>query len=92
LFTGRLAGTAISSGPTGNQPNGTKSLSGSKGSFRYNVRPPQTDVDVVMPIVWPSGASRARAPREIVPPAPGRFSTTTGTPSFWLRNSPYTRA
>ena len=32
-------------------------------------------------MVWPSGSARATAPMPIVPPAPGRFSTTKGWPS-----------
>src|SRR6266702_6792439 len=45
-----------------------------------------------MPIVYPSGAALATSAVPRLPPAPGRFSTTTGAPSAGASFSESTRA
>src|SRR5262245_12425137 len=46
----------------------------------------------VISSVWPSGSALATTSAPMFPPAPGRFSTTTGWPSVLASSSPTARA
>src|SRR5262245_14713630 len=68
-------------------------------TFNWVVRPVREDVGtdterVVDPInrVYPSGFELVTAPAPIMPPAPGRFSTTTGWPRISLMGGAIMRA
>jgi len=63
---------------------GARSFCGSNGIEGYRLWFTDRAPAAARPTVWPSGALFATASTPMLPPAPGRFSTTTGWPSFSL--------
>lgn len=60
---------------------GAKSLTGSKPSLSYMLGLKMSEPLPTIPRVWPSGAALATRVAPILPPAPVKFSTTTGLAS-----------
>jgi hypothetical protein len=88
---GSLFDTVSSRGERAMNATGAKSLSVSNGKF-FLIAALIVKVDDTSSSVWPSGAAAATAAAPIVPPAPARFSITTGWPQASLSFLPTARA
>src|SRR5512135_192354 len=91
LETGTLGPTTSTLGMNVTCDTGVRSLTKLYGRFLYRLIL-VTSVLVAMNKVYPSGADLATMSAPILPAAPGRFSTMTGSPSSGRRFSASTRA
>src|SRR5690625_5522041 len=84
---GLSVGTKKTKGVRATNETGCKSFSTSKGILDVAYGITVSVEATTNPKVEPSGLERARAEALIMPEAPGRFSTITASPHFFLSSS-----
>jgi hypothetical protein len=83
--------TTSSASASATSATGAKSATGSYGSFASRLTLTAWVPTLPITRVWPSGADFATASAPMLPPAPVRFSTTTGWPQASVRRAPRMR-
>ena len=80
LVTGRVALAKSAKGAMATVDTGARSFSGSNESFWYSAGL-MTSAGPMSNNTWPSGGALITASMAMLPPAPGRFSSTNGWPN-----------